>query len=582
MKGAPKGASALAPLRKYRFKVFLAPCLKLIECLMELASPFLVRYIIDEGIANGDWDTTWRLGLILFLSSFLGFMATMLAQYLASSVASKYAYDLRKTLFEQKNALSEKQLNAFGKEKTLNLIVNDSFAMQNGVMMFMRLIFRPPFLLLGATVISFIISWRFGLIFLGVTLGSALTIGMVMLLAPKRYAKIQSDLDAIAVYGDDTLKGSRPIRAFRKEEESKALFLKKADSYAHSTMAMAKYNAFINPLTFFFVNLGIILVIYFGGLGVNEGTLKTGEIVALISYLVTSLAALVMFSRLILSLNKAAASKRRIDDFLALEPSIKNAPCDVNRTEPMGVPLIEFDDVSLTYGAKGDAPAVDCLSFRIERGMTVGLIGGTGSGKSTTIALLERLYDPSHGEIRYKGVPLKEYDLASLRKEIALVSQKPSIFKGTIRSNLLLAKPDAKEEELISALKDALAYEYVSRYEDFLDHPVEEGGSNLSGGQKQRLLIARALLKKSEILILDDATSALDFLSEQTLRHNIARIEGLTKIIVSQRASSLRDCDLILVYDGGRIIASGTHEELLRISPIYAEIDGIQRKGAAA
>jgi len=582
MKEGKKAITALAPLKKYRFKVFLAPCLKLIECIMELASPFLVRYIIDEGISNKNWDYTWKLGLILFIASLLGFLATMIAQYLASSVASSYAYDLRKCLFKHKNELSEKQLSTFGKEKTLTLITNDAFAMQNGVMMFMRLIFRPPFLLIGATIISLIISWQFGLIFFGVSLGSSLVIGLVIFLAPKRYAKIQSNIDKISIVGNDTLKGARPIRAFNKEEESKMMFENKTEEYKQSVMEMAKYNALINPLTFFFVNLGIILVVYFGDLGVENGILKTGEIVALISYLVTSLAALVMFSRLIVSLNKASASKKRIDSFLALAPTIVNEAKYQKEDEVANAPLIEFKNVSLTYGKEGERAAVSNLSFRIEKGMWVGLIGGTGSGKSTTIALLERLYDPSEGEIFYRGLPLKKYDLISLRKEIALVLQKPSLFKGSIRSNLLIAKPNASEEEIVIALKEACAYEFVASYSDFLDHPVEEGGSNLSGGQKQRLLIARALLSKSDILILDDSTSALDFLSDQAIRNHLSKVKSLTKIIISQRASSLKDCDLILVYEGGKILARGKHQELLKNSSIYAEIDAIQKKGEAS
>ena len=241
---------------------------------------------------------------------------------------------------------------------------------------------------------------------------------------------------------------------------------------------------------------------------------------------------------------------------------------------------ISFQDVSLTYGKVGDKNAVSDLSFEIKEGSWVGLIGGTGSGKSTTISLLERLYEPTQGKIFYRGRPLDEYDLDDLRKEISLVSQKPSIFKGSIRSNLLLAKKDASEEELIHALKESLAFEYVSKYDDFLDHEVEEGGANLSGGQKQRLLIARAILKGGDLLILDDSTSALDYLSDQQVRHNISLIPGLTKIIISQRAGSLKDCDLILVYDKGRIIAQGKHEELLKTCPVYQEIYEMQRKGA--
>jgi ABC-type multidrug transport system fused ATPase/permease subunit len=288
-----------------------------------------------------------------------------------------------------------------------------------------------------------------------------------------------------------------------------------------------------------------------------------------------------MFSRLIVSLNKAAASNKRINAFYAFEPSIVNMKKYEKSDEIAGAPIVRFDDVSLTYGKEGEKPAVSNLSFSVPKGAWVGLIGGTGSGKSSTISLLERLYEPSSGTIYYRGVPLDQYDLDSLRKEISLVSQRPSLFKGTIRSNLLLGKGNASEEEMVTALKGSLAYEYVAQYSDFLDHQIEEAGANLSGGQKQRLLIARALLKGGDLLILDDATSALDYLSDQKVRENISAIPGLTKIIVSQRAGSLKECDLILVYGNGCIIAQGNHEELLISCPVYKDIYDMQ-KGEAA
>jgi ABC-type multidrug transport system fused ATPase/permease subunit len=446
-------------------------------------------------------------------------------------------------------------------------------------MMFMRLFLRPPFLLLGSCILSFIVDVRAGFVFLGAIALSAAVLLLVMLLSPKHYAAIQSNLDTITTLSSDSLKGARPIRAFEKESYEEEKFGSSIASYKDKNMAMGRLNALINPLTFGFINLGLVLVVYLGKFGISNGTMTTGEVVSLISYLVSSLAALIMWSRMIVSLNKALASKKRLDSFLALKPLIENKPAFAGDNESKS-PLVSFQDVSLTYGNKGDKPAVKKLTFTIQKGQWVGLIGGTGSGKSSTLALLERLYEPSSGAILYKGEPLDHYDLEKLHQEIAFVSQKPALFKGTIRSNLLLAKPEASEDEMVTALKNSLAYEYVSRYPDFLDHPVEEGGVNLSGGQKQRLLIARALLKGGEILILDDSTSALDFLSDQQVRHNIAAIPNLTKIIVSQRASSLRECDQILVYDNGEIVAIGTHDELLKSCSIYHDIDAMQRSQA--
>ena len=566
--------TALTALKKYSFRFWVAPFLKLIECVIELVTPFIVRFIIDIGIKNNDFDYVLWMGLLLFGFSILAFGVTMVAQYFAARVSADYGHDLKEEIFDHISSLSEKQLNEFGKPKVLTLLSNDSFSMQNGVMMFMRLFLRPPFLIIGATVISFLLDWRAGLIFLGVVIFSSLVIGMVIALSPKKYAVVQANLDEISSLGSDTLKGARPIRAFRKEEYEEKKFVASSESYKKKSLSIAKLNAFINPLTFFFVNAGMILVVYLGGFTVNDGILTTGKIVSLISFLTLVLNALVMFSRMIVSLNRAKASMTRINEFFALEPSIVNEQI-YQKDGSESNPLFVFHDVSLSYGGKGK-PAVSNLNFEVNQGDCIGIIGGTGSGKSTLIALLERLYDPTQGYIEYRGHPLKRYDLNSLHEEIALVSQKPSLFKGTIRSNLLLGKETATEEEMIQALKDSLAFEFVSRYKDFLNHEVEEAGANLSGGQKQRLLIARALLKEGDILILDDSTSALDYLSDKRVRENINKRSNLTKIIVSQRATTLSDCSLILVMDKGEIVARGTHEELLKNSQIYHDIYEMQ------
>ena len=571
---------ALTPLKKYGFKVFLAPTLKLFEVATELFSPFLVRYIIDEGIAKNDWNFTWKASLILFGVALLGFLFTMLAQYLCSRVACDYAHDLRKEVFHKVSSLSDKQLDTFGKEKILTIVNNDTFAMQSGVNMFMRLIFRPPFLFIGATILSFIIDYRAGLIYVGALIACAVVIGAIMVASNKKYTAIQASLDEMTLISGDALSGAKPVRAFNKEKYEEARFNSSVSTYKERSLDLASLNASLNPLTFFFVNAALILVVLIGRSGIpSVSGITTGQIVSLISYLVSCLAAMIMFSRMIFALNRASASKKRIDSLLALEGDIKNTGVITKDEEASGTKLIEFKDVSLTYGKEGDEPAISGLSFRIDQGETVGIIGGTGSGKSTAISLLLRLYEPTSGQILYRGIPLYEYDLNALRKEISVALQKPSIFKGTIRSNLLLSKKDATEDEMVKALKDALAYDYVSKYDDFLDHEIEEGGANLSGGQKQRLLIARALLKGGDLLILDDCMSALDYLSDQKVRSNISKIKGLTKIIVSQRASSLIDCDKILVFDNGQIIASGKHEELLKSCDIYREIFEIQKGG---
>lgn len=573
-----RAKKSLEPLRKYRAKVILAPFLKLFEVGTELAMPFLTRYIIDVGIANSDLSYTLMLGGVMLGLAILGFLFTMVAQYLAARVSADFGYDLRKDLYAQLGSLSEKQLNGFGKQKTLTLVNNDAFSLQSGVNMAMRLVLRPPFLLLGSIILSFFIDVRAGFIFTGVVVFSAAVILFVMLVAPKRYAAIQANLDKISSLANDSLKGARPIRAFTKESYEENKFKAAVDSYQEKNMEMARFNSLLNPLTFCAIDLGMALIVYLAKDSLPSGELSKGEVVSLIQYLVSSLAGLVMFGRLSVSINKAAASKKRLDAFLSLTPSIVNAPEALPASA--NAPLVFFKDVSLSYGKEGEKPAVSHLSFQIREGSWVGMIGGTGSGKSTTLALLERLYDPTAGTILYEGKPLNKVDLSQLHKDLSIVSQKPSLFKGTIRSNLLCGKMDASEEEMIAALKDSLAYEYVAAYPDFLDHEVEEAGANLSGGQKQRLLIARALLHGGKLLILDDATSALDYLSDQKVRSNISAKVGLTKILVSQRAGSLKDCDLILVYDNGQIVASGKHEDLLKTCRIYRDIYEMQRAQA--
>lgn len=570
-----KSSPSLRPLRKYKAKVIIGPLLKLFEVACELFIPFLTKYMIDVGVKERDWKYTLALGGAMLAMALVGFLVTLLAQWMAARVSSDYGYDLRKEMYAHLGSLSEGELSRYGKGKALTLLNSDSFILQNGVMMYMRLLARSPMLILGSLILSFVIDWRAGLIFLGVVLLSSAVLFLVAVLSPKRYLSLQGDLDSLSTLGSDTLRGSRPIRAFNKESDEKKRFDDSNEKYRHDGLSVGRLNAIINPLTFLFMDLGLALIVYFGGvlIGRSETGFTSGSVIALISYLTSSLAALVMFSRLIVSLNRALASQKRVDAFLSIPPSIVGGSL---QEATASINLYELKDVSLTYGEKGSHPAVSGLSFSIPSGSTIGFIGGTGSGKSSTIALLERLYDPSEGSILYKGVPLRDYDLSSIRQDIALVSQKPSIFRGTVRSNLLLGRKDATEEEMIAALKDAQAYEYVSKYPDFLDHKIEQGGLNLSGGQKQRLLIAQALLHGGSLLILDDSTSALDFLTDEKVRKAIAKKPGLTKIIVSQRATSLMGCDAIYVYDNGRIVASGTHEELLKKCPLYKSIYEMQ------
>jgi ATP-binding cassette subfamily B protein len=569
---------ALTPLKKYRAKVILAPILKLVEASIELTVPFLTRFIIDYGISNSDTSAglayTLKMGGLILLLAFVAFGATMIAQYLAARVSADYGYELREQLYAHFLSCSEQQVSSFGQGKILTLLNNDASSLQNGVMMFMRLLLRGPFLILGSTILCFIIDPLSGYIYLGAVLASSAIIALVIILSPSRYGAIQSSLDEISLSGSDTLRGSRPIRAFGKEAAEEASFSKQSEKYKDKSMAIAKLNALVNPLTFASINLAMVLIVYFGGNSVNTGSLSKGALVSLMSYLTLSLAALIMFSRLIVSLNKAQASRKRVDAFLALTPSIPE-PSKTEITSASSGEIVSFKDVSFAYGSS-PKDAISHVSFSLKKGERLGMIGGTGSGKSTTLFLLSRLLLPKKGSISFEGKDINSLPSSFLHSKIAFVSQKPAIFKGTILSNLLLGNPQASDQEIKEALSVSLSDEFVNKYSDGLLHVVEEGGANLSGGQKQRLLIARALLQKADLLVLDDSLSALDFLSEKKLLSALTSQKDLSLLIVSQRIGSLSNCDEVLVYDKGEIVSRGSPEELLKTSPIYKEIHDMQ------
>ncbi len=572
---------AFGPLKKYRVKVVLAPIFKLVEAVTELIVPILVSAIIDNGLdpdsaRYGDWGYVITLACIMFGLAILGFSVTMITQYLAARVSSDYSYDLKKVLYERIHLLSPKQLDDYGRNKALNLVNNDAFLVQNGVQMLMRLIVRAPFLILGSIIASFLVNPLAGCVVLGALALSGAVIGIVVSCTPKQYAKLQHELDIISSRGEDGIVGARVVRSFNKEGKEREEFRSASERYRKQALLISRINALINPMTFALINAAILLIFYLGNFHSDSTSLSVGNIVALMNYLTTSLAALIMFTRLITSVSKAFTSKKRIDDFLSIEPDIVSGDRVFQSEIQNGEPYFEFKGASMNFG--GENYALKDINLTIKKGESVGIIGGTGSGKSTLLNLMERFFDLSEGELLFRGYPIKESKLEDVRSSIALVSQKKQLFRGSIRSNLLLGRKDATEEEMIQALKDSLAYEFVSRYKDGLDHEVEEGGQNFSGGQKQRLLIARALLSSRPILFLDDATSALDYKSDLMVRQNIAKKQGLTLVMVSQRATSIKDCDDIYVLDAGRVVGEGSHEQLLASCPIYQEIYETQVK----
>ena len=570
-------------IKKYKKEFILGPIFKIVEVVFELMIPFLMKYMINTGIPsfqnNEGVGKILYPGLIIIAFCIFGFLSTLVCQYFASVASQGFGTDLRNRIFLKVNSLSLKDIDNFGRGNLINLITNDTTRVQTGIAMLIRLAIRAPVLVIGSLVCSFIIDYRVGLMFLILIPIISLILAIILTKNSKNYLKVQQRLDDISNYSNDSLKGSRVIRAFNKENTIINQYKNKTEKYFNETKKANLVAALINPLTFLVVNVGIMLVIYFGGNLTINNELTNGDLVALISYLNQILMALIVVSNLVIIFTKAFISQKRIDQLLQSETSIVNYSKYKDISLNYGDEFINFENVSFKYEDDGNE-VISNINFKINKGEKIGIIGGTGSGKTTLIKLIERFYDVTSGELLYKGHDIKDYDLDKLHQEISLVNQRSVLFNGTIKSNILIGKKDATDEEIINALKNSEAYKFVKEYSDFIDHEVYENGKNFSGGQKQRLSLARALIKDSELLILDDSTSALDYLTDKNVRENINKMKDLTVIFISQRTSSIQHCDKIIVVDNGKIDAIGTHEELLNTSLIYKEIYDSQVKGS--
>lgn len=570
-------------IKKYKKEFILGPIFKIVEVVFELMIPFLMKYMINTGIPsfqnNEGVGKILYPGLIIIAFCIFGFLSTLVCQYFASVASQGFGTDLRNRIFLKVNSLSLKDIDNFGRGNLINLITNDTTRVQTGIAMLIRLAIRAPVLVIGSLVCSFIIDYRVGLMFLILIPIISLILAIILTKNSKNYLRVQQRLDDISNYSNDSLKGSRVIRAFNKENTIINQYKNKTEKYFNETKKANLVAALINPLTFLVVNVGIMLVIYFGGNLTINNELTNGDLVALISYLNQILMALIVVSNLVIIFTKAFSSQKRIDQLLQSETSIVNYSKYKDISLNYGDEFINFENVSFKYEDDGNE-VISNINFKINKGEKIGIIGGTGSGKTTLIKLIERFYDVTSGELLYKGHDIKDYDLDKLHQEISLVNQRSVLFNGTIKSNILIGKKDATDEEIINALKSSEAYKFVKEYSDFIDHKVYENGKNFSGGQKQRLSLARALIKDSELLILDDSTSALDYLTDKNVRENINKMKDLTVIFISQRTSSIQHCDKIIVVDNGKIDAIGTHEELLNTSLIYKEIYDSQVKGS--
>ncbi len=562
--------------------MIFGPMFKTLEVIFELLIPFIMKDIIDNGVKiakeTGDASKIFIDGLIIIGFVILGFCSTIVCQYFASIASQGFGTDLRNRLFKKINELSMKEINFFGIGYLSNIFNNDINRLQLAVAMMVRLVVRAPALVIGSIVCSFLINYKIAFIFLAVVIIVSIFLYIVFSITSKQFLNLQKKNDKLSQIVDDGISGTRVIRSFNTEEYEIKKYKTETEEYYKDSKKMISINALINPITFLVINLAILITVYLGINMLNNGSFinfngelfSSGDIIALIQYLNQMLMALIVVCNLVVIFNKSFASKKRVDALLIKESSIKNNYnydlININN----GDNLFEFKNVDFSYSGKNNV--LNNLNFVIKKGDSIGIIGGTGSGKSTIIKLMDRFFDATNGEILYKGVDIKKYNSESLHKEISIVNQKNQLFKGTIKSNLLIGNSAANENDMITSLKNAEAYSFVEKYPEFLDHYVEEGGQNFSGGQKQRLCIARALIRNSETVIFDDSMSALDFITDKKVRHNLAKMENLTKIYVSQRVTTLMYCDKILVVDNGKIIDIGNHEELLKNCKIYREI----------
>lgn len=558
-------------LKPYRLQVILGPIFKLIEAIFELIVPLITAQMIDNGVRRGDVPYIWHTGLIMLLLGVTGLCSALICQKMSSIASQGFGTVLRRELYRHINTFSYAEIDRFGTPSLITRITNDINQLQFAVAMLIRLVIRAPFLALGAIVMAMMVDLPLSIIFLTATPLIAVVLYLVMSRSVPFFRLMQKKLDQISLVTREGLSGVRVIRAFSKQKTEEARFGQAADEQAAAAVRVGKLSALLNPLTYAIMNFAIIAIVWFGGFRVESGGMTQGEVIAFVNYMSQTLLALIVVANLVVTFTKASASAARVNEVFETLSSVTQT-----NAEPVGkkagVPKIEFRNVSFSFGGHGEY-AVRDLNFRILPGQTVGIIGGTGSGKSTLVSLIPRFYDAGRGQVLVDGVDVRDYPFAQLRGKIGIVPQQAVLFSGTVAGNLRWGKQEVTREEMERALKIAQAWDFVSTLPGGLDHPVEQGGRNFSGGQKQRLTIARALIGAPEILILDDSSSALDFATDAALRRSIHReTSGMTVLMVSQRASTIRGADQIIVLDDGAVAGIGTHGQLLEDCGLYREI----------
>lgn len=573
---------------KFRRYMVVGPACKLIEVIFDLLTPLVIAQMIDKGIGSHDVSAVIHYGMVLAAMAVIGISFTLVCQKMAALTSQGMGTDIRGALYKHINKLSYAELDRFGTPSLITRITNDVNQVQLAVALGVRMLIRWPFLAVGSMVAALAIDLKLGIIFLICTPAIGLVFWFVMARCIPYYKQLQAKLDRIALICREGLSGARVVRAFVREDHERKRFAEAADDQAHTAIAVGKLSSILNPVTFLVMNLGVCAILWVGGIQVNVGELTQGQVMAFVNYMTQTLTSIVYVANLVVVFTKASASASRINEVLNCEPSITdegNQPVALPEPSELAggsapVPALSFDHASFSFGA-GAANAVSDVTLKLPLGKTLGIIGGTGSGKSTLVSLIPRLYDASAGSVSVMGADVRAWPLDQLRRVVATVPQRASLVSGTIRSNLTWRDEAATDEELWAALDMAQASEFVRNKPQGLDAPLEAGGKNFSGGQRQRLTIARALVGSPQVLIMDDSASALDFKTDAALRHAIRErsvrgaAEGglpLTTVIVSQRVSTVRDADMICVLDHSSVAGLGTHDELYTTCQLYREI----------
>lgn len=557
-------------LKKFKLQITLGPAFKMAEAIFELLVPLVVASMIDFGIRGNDPSHVWKMGGVLLALAVLGFSCAIVCQYVASRASQGFGTLVRSDLFRHIGTLSHAELEHFGTASLVTRLNNDVNQLQNAVAMFIRLVFRAPFLVVGATIMSMLLDLRMSVIFLIAAILISLSLFLVMSHSIPWFKKIQHLLDKVSLITQENLEGVRVIRAFSRQKNEQERFDDTSEALRRSALRVNKLSALLNPVTSIIANVSIIAIVWFGGMRVNVGTLTQGQVIALWNYMTQILLALIVVANLVVVFTKAAASAQRVNEIFDTKAAVTDTGSTAVSPIP-GAPKISFKNVSFCYAGGGS-----CLhefSIDIAPGETVGIIGGTGAGKSTLVSLVPRFYDATKGRVLVDGIDVKSYSFSQLRGQIGIVPQVATLFSGTIRSNLLWGGAGAKDDELWRALELAQAAEFVRKLPVGLDSLITQGGKNLSGGQRQRLTIARALVGAPSILILDDSASALDFATDAALRRALRQdTAGMTVLMVSQRANTVKSAQRIIVLDSGAVAGIGTHSQLFESCPVYREI----------